>query len=335
MGLDNPGDQIDGKPSSETMTEKSIAGRSPFQLAMQQIRRDRVAVICVIIVIFFLLVAILAPLICKLLGISPDAQSGTVLLDSTGPDGMPVIGPPNNGFTFDHPLGISPNTARDNLALWIYGARTSITVAVVATVISTILGITVGLIAGFARGAFEAVMSWLIDFFLSMPYILVALSVAPIVIGRFATRPQLLTYAQFGALLLVLSVFGWMPLARLIRGEVLSLREREFVQAARVIGVSTPAILRRELLPNLIAPIIVFFSLSIPTFVSAEAALAYLGIGVIGIPSWGQTINLGVDYFNAYPLYLWAPIVGVLTLVVALNLLGDSIRDAFDPKTRR
>ena len=122
---------------------------------------------------------------------------------------------------------------------------------------------------------------------------------------------------------------------RLVRGEVLSLREREFVQAARVIGVPTRRILFKELLPNLIAPIIVSISLGLPAFVTAEAGLAFLGIGVVGVPSWGQTINKAVNFFNTYPLYLYAPVLGILVLVMALNLLGDAVRDAFDPKTRR
>ena len=126
-----------------------------------------------------------------------------------------------------------------------------------------------------------------------------------------------------------------MRLARLIRGEVLSLREREFVQAARVMGVPTRQILFKELLPNMVAPIVVSFSLTLPAFVAAEAGLSYLGIGVIGVPSWGQTVNKAVPYFDTYPLYLYAPVIGIFVLVVALNLLGDAIRDAFDPKTRR
>jgi len=130
-------------------------------------------------------------------------------------------------------------------------------------------------------------------------------------------------------------LFGWMTLARLVRGEVLSLREREFIQAARVIGVPTRRILFKELLPNLMAPIIVSISLGLPAFVTAEAGLAYLGIGVVGVPSWGQTIDAAVPFFSTYPLFLYAPVAGVFLLVVALNLLGDAVRDAFDPKTRR
>jgi peptide/nickel transport system permease protein len=175
----------------------------------------------------------------------------------------------------------------------------------------------------------------MIDVFLSLPFILVALAVAPIIVSRFGQDPDKLVVWQFAALLLVLSLLTWMTLARLIRGEVLSLREREFVQAARVIGVPTRRILFKELLPNLIAPIIVSISLGLPAFVTAEAGLAYLGIGVVGAPSWGQTVNKAVNFFSTYPLYLYAPVLGILLLVMALNLLGDAVRDAFDPKTRR
>ena len=126
-----------------------------------------------------------------------------------------------------------------------------------------------------------------------------------------------------------------MSVARLIRGEVLSLREREFVQAARVMGMPTGRLLIKELLPNLVAPIVVASSLMLPAFVSAEAGLAFLGIGVTTRPSWGQTLTQATSFFNDYSLYLWQPLLGIVALVLALNLLGDAVRDALDPKTRR
>jgi peptide/nickel transport system permease protein len=126
-----------------------------------------------------------------------------------------------------------------------------------------------------------------------------------------------------------------MGLARLIRGEVLALREREFIQAARVIGMPTRRVLFKELLPNLAAPIVVSTSLMLPAFVAAEAGLAYLGIGVTSRPSWGQTLLQAQTYFKNYPLYLFEPLLAIVALVLALNLLGDAIRDAMDPKTRR
>jgi peptide/nickel transport system permease protein len=168
-----------------------------------------------------------------------------------------------------------------------------------------------------------------------VPYILAALSLAPILDERFAIHPELQSKVTFWSLIGILSVLGWMYLARLMRGEVLSLREREYVEAARLIGMPTRRILVREILPNLVAPIVVAISLGLPAYVTAEAGLAFLGIGIVGRPSWGQTIDAATNWWQRYPLYLWEPVIGIVLLVVALNLLGDSIRDALDPKTRR
>jgi ABC-type dipeptide/oligopeptide/nickel transport system permease subunit len=312
--------------------DEDVAGRSPTQIALDRLRKDKIAMVCFVIVVVFVLIAIFAPLLTKLFGVELDGGDPVNDLDAFN---YPAFGPPDRGFTWDAPLGIAPNTADDLLAEWFYGARTSLAVASISTVAATFLGIVVGLVAGFSRGWTDRVVSYVVDIFLSLPFILVALAAAPIIVSRFGNTPKQLETVQFVALLLVLSFFGWMTLARLIRGEVLSLREREFIQAAMVIGVPTRSILFKELLPNLVAPIVVSISLGLPAFVTAEAGLAYLGIGVVGIPSWGQTVNRAVEFFNTYPLYLYAPVLGITILVIALNLLGDAVRDAFDPKTRR
>jgi peptide/nickel transport system permease protein len=318
--------------NTDTPVKAAVAGRSPTQIALARLRKDKIAMTCAVIVVLFVLIAIFAPLLTRLFGVELDGGDPVNDLDSTN---FPLYGPPDHGFTWKAPLGIAPNTADDNLAEWFYGARTSLFVATVSTLASTLIGVVVGLIAGFSTGWLDRVINFIVDVFLSLPFILVALAVAPIIVSRFGQQPGRMVFWQFIALLAVLSFLTWMTLARLVRGEVLSLREREFVQAARVIGVPTRRILFKELLPNLIAPIIVSISLNLPAFVTAEAGLAYLGIGVVGVPSWGQTINKAVTFFNTYPLFLWAPVVGVLVLVMALNLLGDAVRDAFDPKTRR
>jgi peptide/nickel transport system permease protein len=318
--------------SDEIPVKAAVAGRSPTQIALARLRGDKIAIVCFVIVVLFVLIAVFAPLLTTLFGVQLNAGDPVTQLDPTN---FPLYGPPDHGFTWKAPLGIAPNTADDNLAEWLYGARTSLTVATISTVASTVIGVVVGLVSGFSTGWLDRLINFFIDVFLSLPFILVALALAPIIVSRFSAQPQRLETYQFIALLAVLSLFGWMTLARLVRGEVLSLREREFVQAARVIGVPTRRILFKELLPNLLAPIIVSISLGLPAFVTAEAGLAYLGIGVVGIPSWGQTINKAVNFFDTYPLYLYAPVLGVVILVMALNLLGDAVRDAFDPKTRR
>ncbi|UYM04817.1 ABC transporter permease [Solicola gregarius] len=320
-------------PDVTTTVATDIQGRSPAQIAFERLRHDKVAVISAAIVAFFVLVAIFAPWIADLFGVGYRTESGAETLDVTTNYGK--VGPPVHGFTWEHPLGVAPNSGYDLLGEWLYGARTSIGVAVLATIFSTIVGVVVGLVAGFATGWLDRAINFVIDTFLAFPFVLGALAIAPLIGARWADDAEKLKVASFVSVVFVLTTFGWMVLARLVRGEVLSLREREFVQAARVIGVPQRKILFREVLPNLTAPIIVAVSLGLPAYVSAEAGLAYLGIGMSGVASWGQTINEASGYFGPYPLYLWAPVIGVLLLVLSLNLLGDAVRDAFDPKTRR
>ena len=315
---------------------KKITGRSPTRIALDRLRRDKVAVVSAAIVIVLVIAGVLAPVISNALGLlynRPPSTPATQYLQYGYP--RAEYGPPFGGFTWDHPLGLDPTTAYDNFARLLYGIRTSFAVALLATFFTTVIGVTIGLVAGFARGALDKFISFVIDVFLSFPFLLGALALAPIIASRFSGNPSLLSKAQFISLVAVLVIFGWMGLARLIRGQVLSLREREFVQAAQVIGVPTRRILFKELLPNLVAPIVVTISLNLPGYVAAEAGLAFLGIGLTGIPSLGQTILRATAFYDQYPLYLWAPVLTVMALVMALNLLGDSVRDAFDPSTRR
>jgi peptide/nickel transport system permease protein len=336
-GPETLGHTSDQPPPSdpETPAAKEIAGKSPMQIAFGRLVRDKVAVVCAIVTFLFVLIAMFAGTICNIFNVSTDTVLASQYLNVLG-GGLPKpeYGPPDGGFTMEHPFGLAPRTANDNLAYWVFGARTSLSIAGLATLIASVTGVVLGLMAGFLGGFVDRIISFVTDLFLTIPFLLAALTIAPIVSERFRESPD---YAQiqFYNLILVLAVFGWMPIARLIRGEVLSLREREFIQSARVLGMPTRRILVRELLPNLAAPIVVAVSLMLPTLVTAEATLAFLGIGVTESPSWGQTINLAVDFFELYPLYLYEPLLGVVILVLALNLLGDAIRDALDPKTRR
>lgn len=314
---------------------KKISGKSPTRIAFERLRKDKLAVICGSIVLLLAVLGLFAPLICNILNIYkgplPEGVDTTDFISNT----FPKVGPPFHPFTLEHPLGLAPRTGYDNLARLLYGLRTSMGIALLATALSTIIGVSVGLIAGYSRGLLDRFISLIVDVFISFPFLLGALALAPIIIGRFAQEPEKLNRAQIIALVSVLVIFGWMYLARLVRGEVLSLREREFIQSALVIGVPTRRILFKELLPNLVAPIVVSISLTVPGYVAAEAGLSFLGIGLTGVPSLGRTIDQAVGLYDFYPLYLWAPVLTVMVLVVTLNLLGDSVRDAFDPKTRR
>jgi peptide/nickel transport system permease protein len=259
----------------------------------------------------------------------------TLHMDLIDQYGFPTIGP-----TAEHWFGLEPRLGRDLFARWVYGGRPSLIVAGTVTLVTTIIGVIVGLVAGFLGGWVDRVLSWVIDFVLSLPYLLFAIASSAVLVALFGgaqgASPEQVARIRFISLICVLSFFGWAGLARLIRGQVLSLREREFIAAARVLGVPTRQILFKELLPNLVAPIVISVSLALPGYIVAEAGLTFLGVGLTEpTPSWGVTIAAAQVYYRADPLYLWLPVLGITILVLALSLLGDAVRDAFDPRTRR
>jgi len=332
--LRRTGSPTDAMGSAPAGPEKKVdtQGKSPTAIAFARLRKDRVAVTCACIFVFFVLIAIFAPLLARLEG----QDTSTLHLDLIDEYGFPTIGP-----TSEHWFGVEPRLGRDSFARWVYGARPSLIVACTVTAITTLIGVTVGMIAGFVGGWTDRVLSWVIDFVLSLPYLLFAIAIPAVLLSIFVgpaegANVDEVARIRFISLILALSFFGWASLARLIRGEVLSLREREFIQAARVLGVPTRKVLFKELLPNLVAPIVVSTSMALPTYIVAEAGLTFLGVGLTdATPSWGVTIAAAQTYYRADPLFLWLPVLGITILVLALSLLGDSIRDAFDPRTRR
>jgi peptide/nickel transport system permease protein len=321
---------VAGEPATSTPQVKTTS-KSPGRIALDRLRHDKVAVICATVVVIFLLIAIFAPLLAKLEGQTPDAIHSNLVDD---------FGYPTSGPSSQHWFGVEPRLGRDLFARWVYGARPSLIVAVSASVITTVLGVVFGLLSGFVGGAIDRVVTWVVDFFLCLPYLLFVIAMVPIVslwFGPDASRSDSEnSLIRLWTIVAIFAVFGWQGLARLIRGEVLSLREREFVSAARALGVPTRQILFKELLPNLTGPIIVSLTLAIPAYVAGEAGLSFLGVGLIEpTASWGRTIDDATNYYASDPLYLWLPALAILGLVLSLSLLGDAIRDAFDPKTRR
>jgi len=308
-------------------------GRSPSQIAWDRLKHEKVAIICFGIVLFFVLVAVFAPLLVKLEGEELNVYHSDLI---SAQNTYPTI-----GANSEHWFGVEPRTGRDLFAVWAYGARPSLIIGFVAATLSTMLGITMGLLAGYLGGRVDKVVGWVIDLLLSLPLLVVVLAVVPVVQQRFTPLNQTLTAEEksgirFYVLIAILVFFGWIGLARLIRGEVFSLREREFVQAAKVIGVPTRHILFKEILPNLVGPIIVSASIAVPAFITAEATLSYLGVGLVEpTPSWGRTVSNAQHAYARYPLFLWPPVLSIAVLVLALSLLGEAIRDAFDPNTRR
>lgn len=317
------------KESEEHTTQ--VEGRSLTQIAWGRLRRDKVAMISLAVIILIFMGALFAPLITRLLGIDP-YEPNTDLVSQSG--GLPLgrLG----GISLAHPLGVEPLIGRDILARLLYGARISLTIAGAATTLVIIFGVLLGTVAGYSKGKVDTVISRIMDLTLSFPFLLVVIAMAAPLQQRLETWIPSSNAARVVALVLLLSLFSWPYLARLIRGQVLSLREREFVEAAVSTGASSRRILFKELIPNLWAPILVYASLAFPGFITAEATLAYLGVGVLPpTPTWGAMLSDSVRTFTVVPSYFFIPGTALFITVLVFNLFGDSVRDALDPRAGR
>jgi peptide/nickel transport system permease protein len=230
-----------------------------------------------------------------------------------------------------------PNFPKDIFINVVYGLRTSLSIAFVSAVVTIVVGIVMGIVAGYAGGKVDAVLSWIIDVTLAFPFFVFCLAAVPLVTARFYTpRDEVSPLFRAGLLILIFTAFNWTYTARLVRGQVLSMREREFVEAARAAGAGVGHILFRQLLPNLWAPILVVFSLNVPQFITAEAALSFLNIGMVEpTPDLGRMIFAGSRVIRSDPAYAMFPGTVLFVLVLAFNLFGDSVRDALDPKSSR
>jgi peptide/nickel transport system permease protein len=324
-------DPTSDKPGGPQAT-KAFVGRSPGQLAWLRLKRDRTAFTSVIILAIAMVVGLSAPLIQRITGISPTDQFTDQLTDFGA---LPIgyLG----GISAEHPLGLEPGLGRDILMQLVYGLRTSLFIAFAAALIATTIGVLIGVIAGYARGWLDSVINWVIDLALAFPFLIFALAAIPVVENRFFT-PRDNIPASFRILMIIgtFAIFSWTNTARLVRGQVISLREREFVEAARASGAGIGHILLRQLLPNIWAPILVTVSLNVPAVITAEAALAFIGVGVTEpTPDLGRMIYNSIAYLEADPMYTFIPGVTIFLLVLAFNLFGDSLRDALDPKSSR
>jgi peptide/nickel transport system permease protein len=315
-----------------TAESTEIAGRSLTAIAWGRLRRDKVAMASAIVLFIIVSIALLAPVITKLVGVDPTTFNPKTVSDAGG---LPLGR--WGGISLAHPLGVEPQTGRDLFARLLYGSRISLLIACSATLITVVLGVTVGIIAGYSRGWLDGALGRLMDVILAFPLILILLALSNVLTQRLQSTfhlgdlPSRVLY-----LILVLSLFGWPYLARIVRGQVLSLREREFVESAVSMGAGTPRILFREILPNLWAPILVYSTLLLPTYIGAEAALSFLGVGLVPpTPSWGAMLGDSVRYFAVVPSYLFIPGTYLFIVVLAFNLLGDAVRDALDPRAGR
>jgi peptide/nickel transport system permease protein len=301
-----------------------IAARSPLQLFWRRFRQDRVAIVSGGFIVFLIILALAAPLVVSLLGLpGPNTQN----LNLTDSFGSPL------GPSAAHPFGVDP-LGEDVMSRVIYGTRVSLEVGIIGTGISTLIGVAVGMLAAFYRGWVDMLLSRTIEVFLSIPLLLLGLGIgsACALKGCFKGIIQ----PGLGVIIFLISIATWPYIARLVRGLVLSLREREFVDASRALGASDMRIMFREILPNLTAPIIVYASLQIPVNILIEATLSYLGVGIKPpTASWGQMVASASPIFTTAWWYMVFPGAALLLTVLAFNLLGDGLRDALNPRNAR
>lgn len=309
----------------------SIVSKSPRELARARLSRDKFARVALGVIVFYLFVAAFAPVICAVLGISPYELDGDALNDYGLPKGA------FGGISTEHWLGVEPGTGRDIFARLIYGARASLLVGILATLLTTAIGLVIGMVAGYKRGWADSIIGRFMDVTLAFPSFLLIIALTRPFTQRLESlgvpegNPARMTY-----IILVLATFGWVYVARVVRGQTLSLREREFVEAAKASGATTRHIIFKQLLPNLWAPVIVIVSLSLPGYVATESTLSFLGLGLMQpAASWGVMLGDSVRYYRADPTYLFIPGIALVVLVMAFNIVGDAVRDALDPKADR
>jgi peptide/nickel transport system permease protein/oligopeptide transport system permease protein len=306
---------------------EAIEGRSLGQIAWMRLKRDKVAIGSGIFIIFLLLVAIFGPYLVQ----DPTVYHANLI----NPTFSRPYGP-WGGISLAHPLGVEPVTGRDVLARIVNGARVSMLIAFLATALAVSIGVVMGVIAGYFGGWTDAVIARSMDVFLAFPLLVFAIALVGVIpSSAFGLSGNSL---RIGLLIFVIGFFAWPYMGRIIRGQTLSLREREFVDAARSLGARGPYVLFRELLPNLVAPILVYSTLLIPTNILFEAALSYLGVGIIPpTPSWGGMLSDAVNngFYSIDPMYMIIPGTAIFLTVMAFNLFGDGLRDALDPRSNR
>jgi ABC-type dipeptide/oligopeptide/nickel transport system permease subunit len=298
-----------------------IAARSPLALFWRRFRRDRVAIASLGFIVLLAIVAIAAPLVVKILGLpGPYVQN----LNLTDEFGSPL------GPSGAHPFGVD-QVGHDVASRVIYGTRVSLEVGILGTAIATVIGVTLGTVAAYYRGWVDMLLSRIVDVVLSIPVLLLGLGIG----AACAVRGCLggAVSPGVGVIIFLIMLINWTYIFRIVRGLVLSLREREFVEASHALGASDARIMFREILPNLVAPIIVYSTLLIPLNILLEASLSFLGVGVRPpTASWGQMIAAATPIFNTAWWYMVFPGAALLLTVLAFNLLGDGLRDALNPR---
>jgi peptide/nickel transport system permease protein len=329
----------------ELGAESKVRARGYWEGVFLRFRRDRFAIAGGLYILFVIFAGFVgAPIAAHILGHGPNDQFAGALDPRTvlpvGPwahvSTQPYIGAAGHFSNTLFVLGGDGQLGRDEFLRLLYGAQTSLEVAIGATVLSMVVGVIMGAMAGYYGGVTDTIVSRLTEIVMAFPILLFIIALA----STAGDRLNSITLGGlFGpgvvTLVLVLGFFGWYYPARIVRAQVLSLREKEFIEAARMVGANDWRIIRSHLLPHLVAPIIVLSTITVAQFILAEAGLSFLGIGIQDpTPSWGKLLSVGPDYYLTQPWLMVWPGLAVLLATLAFNLLGDGLRDAFDPRGR-
>lgn len=296
--------------------ESGVVQRGSVELTLMRLKRDKAALVSAVFIVFLILFAVFAPLTEAMTGHGVNEQLRDIGLTAVGvPTG------PGAEFWFG-----ADQLGRDVFVRLAYGARISLLVGVAASLLAALIGITVGITAGYFGGRVDTVLSRVMDLVMSVPFLLSAIALVSVFGPSLALS------------VIVIVFFSWTPMARVIRGQTLALREREFVEAARSLGARHFSIMVRDILPNLTVPIIIYVTLMIPNSIVFEATLSFLGMGIVPpTPSWGRMLSEAAG--NSVYLVAWwlvvFPGMALLFTTMAFNVLGDGLRDALDPRARR
>jgi oligopeptide transport system permease protein len=302
-----------------------VSGSSLWRDAWRRLLKNKLAVFGMVIVILITVASIIGPSVVKAAtGYTPDfIPSGNAKLLKS----FPPFTAPDGSFSWTHPMG-TDNQGRDLLARVLQGGQISLMVGIISTLVSLLIGISYGAIAGYLGGRPDNIMMRLVDVLYSLPYIIIVI----VLLSMFRSQTA---RGQLVLLFIALGSVSWLTMARIVRGQVLSLKNQEFVLAARATGVSTLRIIFRHIVPNTLGPVIVYATLTIPTVMLTEAFLSFLGFGVQPpLASWGSLASDGIQNIAIFPWQLIFPGVTMALTLFSLNFLGDGLRDALDPQMR-
>lgn len=302
-----------------------VSGTSLWRDAWRRLLKNRLAVFGMIVVVLITIVSILGPfIIYKATGYTPDYIPTEVALLKS----FPPFTSPNGTFSWTHPMG-TDNQGRDLLARVLEGGQISLMVGIISTLVSLVIGVSYGAVAGYVGGRVDNVLMRLVDVLYSLPYVIIVIVLLSMFRSQTARGQLVLLFVALGSV-------SWLTMARIVRGQVLSLKNQEFVLAARATGVSTSRIIFRHLVPNTLGPVIVYATLTIPTVMLTEAFLSFLGFGVQPpLASWGSLASDGIQNIAIFPWQLIFPGVTMALTLFSLNFLGDGLRDALDPQMRK